>query len=474
VDRMDSRLVNILTALGFALPVAGYFWLLGRYSVDAVFGDQWSDVNVIKGSYAHFFDWGPMWVQHFENRIFFPNIVVVILAHTVHFNIRFEEYLSAVMLMVATIFIISAHKRRSPTTPYLYYCPVAFLMLSVVQYGNTLWGFQLAWYMVMLSVATAILLLDRPSLTWVVFVAALVVGVVSSFSSLQGLLVWPTGLVLLYYRRRDLVKVGLWIGVAVGSAIVYFHNYDFSVTPDSSFTREHPLAAIKFFLFTIGDVVGKPVAIQTSSPTDSFVVLLGLLILVLAVATFLICGLRRDERRGSPVGLALICFGVLFAATTTQGRSFLGYGGASFSRYTTFDVLILVGIYLALTGLRTAEAERPVPVSADHGVGPVGRERGPTGESRSPGWVPRVLTPLATVLVLVAIVLQVSLGAYYGAQGARSLYLADVEAATVLRSIDHASDAQITTHLYYLEPAAEIRRQARVLREHRLSVFASG
>ena len=28
VDRLDPRLVNVLTAFGFGLPIAGYFWFL--------------------------------------------------------------------------------------------------------------------------------------------------------------------------------------------------------------------------------------------------------------------------------------------------------------------------------------------------------------------------------------------------------------------------------------------------------------
>ena len=88
-------------------------------------------------------------------------MVVEILAHTVQFNIRLEEFLGAFLLVVATAFFMWAHKRRSPSTPWLYYSPVAILVLSIVQYGNTIWGFQFAWYMVMLSLAATLLLLDR-------------------------------------------------------------------------------------------------------------------------------------------------------------------------------------------------------------------------------------------------------------------------------------------------------------------------
>ena len=53
----------------------------------------------------------------------------------------------------------------------------------------------------------------------------------------------------------------------------------------------------------------------------------GLLIVLLAVGSVLICGLRRDESSGSPVGVALICYGLLFAVVITQGRILFGYRG---------------------------------------------------------------------------------------------------------------------------------------------------
>ena len=233
VDHLDRRLVNLLTTLGFALPVSGYFWFLERYSVDAVVGDQWDLISMIKQSYVQFFDWGPMWSQHNENRIFFPNMIVLLLVHADHFDIRTEQYLGALMLVAAVIFILWAHKRRSPSTPWLYYCPVAFLAFSVVQYGNTIWGFQFAWYVVLVCMAAALLLLDRVVLGWVSLVGAAAVAVLGSFSSLQGLLIWPTGLVLLYFRRRSPAQSALWVGVAIATTALYFHGYK-STTPGSS------------------------------------------------------------------------------------------------------------------------------------------------------------------------------------------------------------------------------------------------
>ena len=48
----------------------------------------------------------------------------------------------------------------------------------------------MAWYLVFLCVAATIVLIDRPTLTPVLFCLAIVTAVIGSFSSLQGLLIW--------------------------------------------------------------------------------------------------------------------------------------------------------------------------------------------------------------------------------------------------------------------------------------------
>ena len=133
VDRFDHRVVNLFTALGFGLPVICYFWVVGQYGVNVVVGDQYNDLTVIGKWYSHPFDWSVLWVQHNENRIFFPNLIVLVSARTDHFNIHTEEYVSALFLLVAIALIVVTHKLSSGATPWLYYCPVAFLLLSLVR-----------------------------------------------------------------------------------------------------------------------------------------------------------------------------------------------------------------------------------------------------------------------------------------------------------------------------------------------------
>ena len=56
----------------------------------------------------------------------------------------------------------------------------------------------------------------------------------------------------------------------------------------------------------------------------------------------------RSQQNSSLVGVSLICYGALFAATITQGRAWFGLWAPS--RYSMSGLLMLTGCYLAMLG----------------------------------------------------------------------------------------------------------------------------
>jgi len=329
--------------------------------------------------------------------------------------------------------------------PWLYYCPVSLLTLSIVQFGSTLWGFQMCWFLVFLALATALFLLDRATLGWLTLIGAIAAGVVGSFSSFQGLLIWPTGLVLLVIRRRAWPLVAGWALAGVGSIALYFHNYTNYTT---TYALDHPVFAAKFYLYTVGDVLG--VQPKPGAPPNIFVFFTGFVLVSLAVATVVLYGIRRDSRSGSPVGVALTCMGLLFGASITQGRILFGYLGASASRYTTFDLLIPVGIYLTLLGRPTL------------------------WKAHSQSAIHRIALPVTRVAIIGIIAIQVALGFQNGITGARYTHSQQAPAAHVLSNINHASDGQVVYFLYPGEPASYIRSRALTAEKYHLSLFDYG
>ena len=182
------------------------------------------------------------------------------------------------MLCVALGLFVLADKRYSHSTPWLYYCPVAFLMLSFVQTLSTLFGFQLAWYFCMLALAGALFLLDGAALTDLALTGAIIAAVVGSLSVFEGLFIWPVGLLVLYRRGCSRAVVLTWVASAAVTAALFFHNYIWLESISYWFT--HPIATVKFFLLAIGDVVG--VRLDDPRYGNEAVLLLGLGIFAVA------------------------------------------------------------------------------------------------------------------------------------------------------------------------------------------------
>jgi hypothetical protein len=278
------------------------------------------------------------------------------------------------------------------------------------------------------------------------------VAIVGSYSSIQGLLLWPTGLVLLYHRRRPPWAFISWVAVGVATSALYFYNYHVR-SVSALYAVRHPVLSSKLFLFALGDVVG----LQTPSgrislalfsggghaintPGNTVVLLFGAVIFVLAVFVLIRWGLRRDPLGGTPIGIAMIVFGLLFSLFITDGRVLFGYSGVSTSRYTTYDVLVLVGIYL--TALSRVPSPRPERINRRAVAG----------------------------VALAVMAIQVVFGSHYGIAGARSQQRSDLRAVTLTQNIDHESPLTVYS-LDIGESPRMIKDDVAFMREHHLSLY---
>jgi len=465
VDRLPPVVVQALTAAGFGVPVALYIWMVHTYAVNLVVNDQFDDVTVIRGSYVHFFDWHLLWGQHNETRIFVSNLVAVMLAHFDHFNVVDEDYLSAFLLLGAVGLLMWAHKRRSPNVPWLYYCPVAFLLLTVAQWQNSLWGFQLAWYLTMFCLMAAIFFVDRLDLNaWSLALAA-TFGVVGSLSLIQGFLIWPLGLFLMYHRKR--LRLALpWLIVAAATAIVYFRNFNTNLgAPYPGYASQHPWASLRFFVFAAGDILGVQPQGDYASKGYPLITLFGVVLLIVAAWVVVTLGVRRDDDTGTPIGVTLILFATLFDLMVTKGRIIFGYAGAGASRYTTFDILFLCGIYLALLGRKPALAPGadPAPVSRS-------RYRTLTAGATRLARNRRVVTVIC-VVTGVLIVVQAFSGYFYGFESASNYYRYEGHELAVEQHAASVPALDVAGLYLFVHPASWVLRQLETLHEHRLGPY---
>ena len=458
--------------------MALYVWFVHEFGVNAIYYDQWDNIALLTHSnlgftsYAGHTTLSTLWTQHNENRMFFPNLAVFALKDLTHFNVLVELYLSAVLLVIATSLIILAHRRDLVSIRWIAYLPFAFLMLSLSQSGDTLFGFQLAWYLILLALAATIFLLDSPALSWFGLLAAIGIAVVGSYSSLQGILIWPAGLVVLLLKHRPRAQLLTWIASAIVTTFVYFYHFHFSGTGSggSGYLSAHPWSVVEFFFFNVGDILGKPLA-QTPGASDPLIVVVGVIIVLLAAVSLIVYG-RSSQPSKSPVGPALICFGVLFAVTVTLGRSHLGLSAASQSRYVTFNLLILAGCYLCLLE-RWPSSQTDTAMTAGE-VDATGHEVDKSGRTGQGQLGQRVLKGLR-FLALLLIVWVVIGGAENGIQAGPGLRHVQQLAALVAAHAEDAPNTLVTSALFPNQGigADNIRSLAEAAKDNGLSFFAT-
>ena len=457
-----------------ALPAVALLWFIHRYAVNMIFADQWHDIHIIALSHSGTLTLGDLWAQHGENRVFVPDLLVLVLARTTHFNVVYEDYGSGILLIATAALLILAHRRRSPSTPWIYYFPVVIVLLSLNQGTMTMWGFAVSWYLEIFALAAALFLLDRVALGWLGLAGAIAVAIAGAFSSLEGLLIWPVGLLLLYHRRRGRAMVLAWITAAVVTTGVYLYRFDFTTagTGTKSFVLTHPVLAVRFFFFAIGDVFGVQVP-NTPSAGDYLFCLLGVLIFVVA-AWVLVVGLpRRDRSTASPIGVAAVLFGVLYTVALTEGRGSLGL--SVLPRYAIFELLILAGCYLAMLDGSLFEERHGLVANIGRRISVAslirrmeGTERGSTD---GPWWVRIDHLGLRAALI-VALCLQVVIAPFEAFSAAETWHDQELAAADIAVNIGRAPNSLVRTGLgSSWQPVSYIRSMAQAARSEHLSLF---
>ena len=474
-----DKAIGVLTVLGFVVPALAYCVFVQHYSINVLVADQWINIPLVAKAFSGHLAVTDLWAQHNENRMLFPNLVVLALAYSTHLDVRIETFASVLLLFGSVVLIIWTHKRRSPATPLLWYCPVAILMVTWAQYENALWGFQIAWYIVLICLMGTLAVLNRRQVTAAGLIVAAGLAVIGSYSSLQGLLIWVAGFVLLMYHGRGWRLCTAWIVTGAATTALYFFHLD--STPLGYYRIDpfaHPIVIVKLFFFSLGNVAGKPlpgaplavpahgqVLLGSASP---WIIAFGVVIFVCGVLAIVNTTFGGNRHGSGPLGVALILFSFAFAGLTTIGRGLYGYSAVSASRYTTYDLLALVGAYLVV--ISRPSAGHPTAIPTDGSVSSASRAPASQELRRFTAASARVLP----AVVMACIVIQVVFGYYNGLSGGRGRYGATVQAGNIISHYrDHlgAHDGSLFLATYASTPEAVLLIH---LAEHdKLSMFNS-
>ncbi len=340
-----NKLEFYLKFIFYIAPIALLIWFVLNYSINVPIGDHYDLIDLFEKIKQGIADFKDFFLQHNEHRIFFPKIIFSILAFTSNWNVKFETYLSVLITIVSfyLIYKIADHSQvhKQKKIFHLFNILTCFLIFSLSQAENWLWGFQLAWFLVNICVILAVFFLTVPknlSPKIRLFMSASCC-LIASFSMAHGLLSWlaiiPSVLSVNGNAKKKKLRIVLWGMMFILCCFVYsigFHKSSNSV--GILFVFKQPLTTISFFL----KLLGTPIITNYASP------LIGLIILssFIFFNIYFITNYRSEFSRHAAPWISIGWFTIIFSLITTVGRVGFGIDYAASSKYTTVTILLII------------------------------------------------------------------------------------------------------------------------------------
>jgi hypothetical protein len=340
------RVVAGVSWLLVLIPAALPYLYVRAFGVNVVFADAWDMVLVFRKFSSGRLTFADLYAQHVEHRMFFPKGAELLLGLLTRYNNVAEMYVVVSCFLITAAVLLVAF-RREIGLPLIFFVPVALLIFSFRQYENMLFGFQISFAFTQTFGVLALYLLcssGRSNFGAYAFAAALGSATIASFSTAQGLLVWPAGFLGLLLGSVETsakkVFVFIWGIVGVAEWVGYFVDYK---TPQGHPPLLHALshigAATEYFLTLLGSALFWQ---------QEHALAAGLVLVCLALGGFL-ATYGRGVLREHPFFISLFFYALLILVTITLGRAgMFGVWQAAISRYTTFSVLAVASVYAML------------------------------------------------------------------------------------------------------------------------------
>jgi hypothetical protein len=346
--RMISLKGRKILLFGLAsLPVLFLGILLILKTVNVPFWDQWELVPIVQDYKTGHLSLHDLWQQHNEHRIFFPRIVMMILAIITHWNTRVEAFAGFLVAIVGffVLYLIFRQSQKRITTATVFLLTLfSFIWFSPAQYDNWLWGWQVQWFLCVLGIMTVTYSLsliaksrsaDRKSV-----ILLLVGGILAQYSLGGGLLIWPVAIAALMYLRISKKVTLLITSIATITTVLYYLHYQNPAGPSKSLALHEPIQFIRYFFIYLG---------RPLSFLHKLTFVLGFITFSVFVALAVYMLMKKPKLFTSSIPwIALGLFAIGSALITDLSRLGLGVSQAYSGRYATISSLLLISTIMLL------------------------------------------------------------------------------------------------------------------------------
>ncbi|MEA5521237.1 hypothetical protein [Limnoraphis robusta] len=364
-----NRRIQISLLILYLIPILLLIGFIAKFRVNVPSWDEWPVSTIFEKVATGELSFSDLIEPYNQHRYLFLRLILIPLAFLTNWNKDYELACSVILAILTGIIILQISRQKLDPVKgiipfHLANISTAFIIFSLVQYQNWLWGLQIGVFLVNFCLVLSVWIMTakyqyQPEKS--LFLAA-IPCIIASFTMAQGLTTWLAVLPSIYFqhqrKQRKMRSLLYWFGLFLMTCWFYFLNYPESESKTSKFATvlSHPLYFLKFF-FT---VLGAPLAHYSSVASLAIGILL-----ILVFLGLILWGIKLYQfkffQKIAP-WLSFATFAILFSAIVTLGRANIGieFGrGVDFalgSRYTTnslFIIIAVIQIYYSLFPLES-------------------------------------------------------------------------------------------------------------------------
>jgi hypothetical protein len=341
---------NTLWSFLIFLPVTLYFYFLSEYAINI---PKWDD-HALKAFIVEFENANRLipklqtfFKQHNEHRIAFDRFFTLIV-FWVHGSIDYRWLMwigNFTLLGVLFIFYKIFQKQKISIA---YFVPIPFILFQLQLWENTFWGMAAMQNFGIIFFILALIYLIS-SEKKIHFYLALFVAFLATYTSGNGITIFPVCVVLLVLQRR-FKDVFLFCGVTLILVFSYFYHFQFPQNNPSMVGIGIKNIVLGFFSF-LGSLFD---LIPNSSSRQKLTIFGGAILFttgsIIAIYIIFNSKLFKKQRILNQTEffiLGNIMFLVGTAIVVTFTRISYGEAGLLTSRYKIYSILLLITIYLA-------------------------------------------------------------------------------------------------------------------------------
>ncbi len=353
-----KNILNSAAAILCLLPVLLSFLYVFLFGVNLPFKDDWDiEVYCLERYHSGELSFSDLFKAHNEHRMFFPRISMIILALLTEYSTKGEMYFIQFLFLMSLLIIFPVFKSQfgGKSIP-LTFVLIVFLLFSPRQYENMLMGCQISFiFAFFFSLFTFYLLHIKGRKSSEVagglhlyFISSLMTATVSSFSAAMGLLVWPAGLLQIFLiplkKNKKIFYSLIWFITGFMEWAIYFTvNYNKPEGhPDVFNLLYKPFMFLLYFFTCLGNSLSWD---KITSPLIGTVIFL-----ILFLSLFLLYKNKRIQENSFWITMA--AYSLFIVLSISIGRSGFTTEQALVSRYTTFTIPFLIGLYAILIDLK--------------------------------------------------------------------------------------------------------------------------